>query len=163
MNLRSRVIRLAHQNPELRPHLLPLLGSGTRTAAKHGVSVRSHIEDGLLAIVEGLTFDLQAQFPESISFNTPAITGRMNASVEGTVNWLLDPSKKGYIMVGFGLDQFDLSKGELFLHIDLPNGKKLQKSFGSGSDWINKNALVNGKKFADVLGNNWIEPFLTNA
>lgn len=25
MNLRSRVIRLAHENPDLRPHLLPLL------------------------------------------------------------------------------------------------------------------------------------------
>ncbi len=31
-NLRSKVIRLAHQQPSLRPHLLPLLG--VRTAAK---------------------------------------------------------------------------------------------------------------------------------
>lgn len=33
-DLRSKVIRLAHQNPELRPHLLPLLQDG-RTAADH--------------------------------------------------------------------------------------------------------------------------------
>lgn len=31
MNLRSKIIRLAHQNPDLRPHLLPLL---SRTAAE---------------------------------------------------------------------------------------------------------------------------------
>jgi hypothetical protein len=32
--LRSKIIRLAHQNPSLRPHLLPLLQEG-RTAADH--------------------------------------------------------------------------------------------------------------------------------
>ena len=36
-NLRSSVIRLAHANPELRPHLLPLLG--VRTAAEDKVKV----------------------------------------------------------------------------------------------------------------------------
>lgn len=32
-NLRSSVIRLAHANPELRPHLLPLLVEGGRSAS----------------------------------------------------------------------------------------------------------------------------------
>lgn len=32
-NLRSKVIRLAHQQPALRPHLLPLLMEGSRVAA----------------------------------------------------------------------------------------------------------------------------------
>jgi hypothetical protein len=33
-NLRSKVIRLAHQNPELRPHLLPLLVGNGRVASE---------------------------------------------------------------------------------------------------------------------------------
>lgn len=37
--LRSRVIRLAHQNPALRPHLLPLLASGVRA-----VMAGNHVE-----------------------------------------------------------------------------------------------------------------------
>lgn len=31
-NLRTKLIRLAHQNPELRPHLLPLLAKQGKTA-----------------------------------------------------------------------------------------------------------------------------------
>jgi hypothetical protein len=159
--LRSKLIRLAHQNPEVRPHVLPLLGK-TRTAAKHGVSVRAHIEDGLLAIVEAISFELGDAFIESIKFNAPAVTGRLQASVEGTVEWNPDPSQKGYIVISFGVDQFDLSKGELFLHIDLPSGKKIQKAFGAGSDWLAKPALSNGKKFAGVL-KMWIEGFFASA
>lgn len=34
MSLRERVIRLAHANPNLRPHLLPLLTAADKTAAK---------------------------------------------------------------------------------------------------------------------------------
>lgn len=37
--LRSKVIRLAHANPDLRPHLLPLLQEG-RTAADHLAALR---------------------------------------------------------------------------------------------------------------------------
>lgn len=33
-SLRSKVIRLAHQNPELRPHLLPLLKEAAKAPAK---------------------------------------------------------------------------------------------------------------------------------
>lgn len=159
--LRSKLIRLAHQNPEIRPHVLPLLGSA-RTAAKHGVSVRAHIEDGLLAIVEALTFSLGDAFIESIKFNAPAVTGRLTASVEGTIEWNPDPAQKGDIFVSFGMDQFDLSKGELTLHIDLPSGNQLQKTFGVGSDWLAKPALSNGNKFADVL-KMWIDGFFASA
>ena len=34
MNLRTRVIRLAYQNPELRPHLLPILKSAALPPAQ---------------------------------------------------------------------------------------------------------------------------------
>ena len=40
--LRSKVIRLAHQNPELRPHLLPLL----KEAASKTVKIWEVIYDG---------------------------------------------------------------------------------------------------------------------
>ena len=36
-SLRKKLVRLAHTNPELKPHLLPLLKS-SRTAAQHGMS-----------------------------------------------------------------------------------------------------------------------------
>ena len=53
-DLRSDLIRLAHANPELRPHLLPLLrqGSGTaRTAAVAGDSIEGHIGKAFTAIL----------------------------------------------------------------------------------------------------------------
>jgi hypothetical protein len=37
-NLRNQLIRLAHERPETRPHLLPLLGTSTREAGGHDVA-----------------------------------------------------------------------------------------------------------------------------
>jgi hypothetical protein len=45
--LRSKVIRLAHQNPELRPHLLPLLKEGAEKYPKYKFYV-VHKKTGLV-------------------------------------------------------------------------------------------------------------------
>lgn len=37
-NLRSKVIRLAHANPELRPHLLPILREAAQTRPLHEIA-----------------------------------------------------------------------------------------------------------------------------
>jgi hypothetical protein len=160
--LRSRLIRLAHRKPELRPVLLPMLANGTRTAADHGVSVRYHIENGLLGIVEVIALDLSKEFSESIRFRVPSISSRMQASVEGAIEWLPDPSQKGYILISFRLDQFDLHKAEIFLSMDLPSGKSFQKSFNAGSDWLARPARTNGVNFARAL-KGWIDSFFMSA
>jgi len=46
-DLRSKVIRLAHQNPALRPHLLPLLKGGNKVASAESDFIDGYIE-GLL-------------------------------------------------------------------------------------------------------------------
>jgi hypothetical protein len=114
-------------------------------------SVRSHIEDGLQDIMEAITGPLQQNFSEAIKFHRPAVTGRMKASVEGDVGWNPDPTKKGYVMVSFGPDQFDLSKAELHLYIGLPNGKTFQKSWEEGDKWLNMPVSTIGAKYADFL------------
>jgi hypothetical protein len=43
-DLRFKVIRLAHQNPALRPHLLPLLGSSQREASDDLIQVGDLVE-----------------------------------------------------------------------------------------------------------------------
>lgn len=47
--LRSKVIRLAHANPSLRPHLLPLLAGGSRVAA-------ADVDDFVDGYVEAMLF-----------------------------------------------------------------------------------------------------------
>lgn len=134
----------------------------SRTATKPSASVQDHIEDGLKAIVATIARDLDKKFPESIRFGSPEVADNMRVLVEGTVEWRPDPSNKGYIMVVFGMDPFDLRKGEISLTIILPSGKRFQKTFNAGSAWLDKSAQVTGSRFAEFL-RGWIEDFFVSA
>ena len=126
-----------------------------RTAAplvKPGASIETYIETGLRAILQTTVNLLRAEYsPETITFGEPGVSAHMKVFVEGEIGWLPDPTKKGYLGVFLGPDQFDLSKAEFHVHMDLPNGKVYDKSFGLGRTWLDKPIKVNGKLFASVL------------
>lgn len=57
-DLRSRLIRLAHTNPELRPHLLPLVADVGRTAAWENLP-EGWTEDSVQSFWDNLTGDVK--------------------------------------------------------------------------------------------------------
>ena len=135
----------------------------TRTAAaiKPGSSVETYIEEGLKATLQTMVNLLQVEYPESITFGEPGTSGHMKVFVEGTIGWLPDPTKTGYLGVFLGPDQFDLSKAELHVTMDLPNGKKFSKSYNLGRMWLDKPIKMNGKQFAVILKQNLDAFFLS--
>lgn len=126
-----------------------------RTAAtlvKPGASVEDYIEAGLKATLQTTVNMLRAAYsPETITFNDAIAAGRMKAAIEGSIGWLPDPTQRGYLGVFLGPDQFDLSKAELYVVMDLPNGKKFSKAYNLGRMWLDKPTRMNGKQFAARL------------
>jgi len=95
--LRSKVIRLAHQNPDLRPHLIPLV---TKTAAVDADSFYG--AEKALTVLLGKTIHsvLQAEFGGEINLRAPKIVPTVHATRLEIVGLFADdPTGNDYIWV----------------------------------------------------------------
>lgn len=68
--LRSEIIRLAHQNPDLRPHLIPLV---TKTAAPDADSFYGAKKALTVALGKAIHNELQAQLGSMVKLDAPKI------------------------------------------------------------------------------------------
>lgn len=134
--LRSSIIRLAHTNPELRPHLLPLLSEGKTAANAPGPHAKEYVQDKLRSLKSGGSGWLTSDF------FTAAEWRRQRTDQENTKD----------IRTGLANDYMDVNEKQLQkashdltreLRSILGNNLKL-RGFISNVEW-----LLSGSKFID--------------
>ena len=99
MSLRSRLIRLAHEKPTLRDHILPLLTKKAAYKARAAIKVHEALE----AVVDEMEADLRKE-----GFGSEEIYGRRIQDFRGQVRKLLllelaDEMSDGLVIMPIGM------------------------------------------------------------
>jgi len=124
-SLRSKVIRLAASRPDMRPHLLPLVKTGSARVN----SVADGIEQGCLAMAEAIGGYVQQEMGNDIkTFHPATIRGPFQAGFEAVLVNQIESNRTGWLSVkivwGYGKSPL-----QMVLVISYPGYHPLQKTF----------------------------------